>query len=194
MGKELTTSYLPSTCPLHLREKILADTYGFCCTCLVCRRGRQTVLAVQEAVKQGTLLPLFEPGNTSGRRQLWHDPRDALRCLRPECTGWIMVPWMNPKELNKLKRNRAGGQITLWAQCPQCKVELRWDYGAAQQQRLEGDCVLHASRTKGVIAANTELQASILALQALLPITAYPLQDLVSQLSTLQPTGMMHEA
>lgn len=181
-GQELTTSYLSSTTPLHLRDKILANTYGFRCTCLVCRRGRQTVLAAQEALYHGTLLPLFEPGSTS--RRLWHDPRDALRCLRPECTGWIMVPWMNQNELDGLKRKRAG-QVILWAECPQCKVALRWDYGAAQQQRLEGDRVLHACRTQGVPAR--ELQASIFALQALLPITAYPLQDLVSQVPTSQP-------
>lgn len=186
-GKEVTTSYLPAATPLHLRSSILRDTYGFDCTCTLCRAGWKTVQATRHALETGTPVPLLGAG-PDGAAPLWHDPRDGMLCPQG-CGGWLMVPYLGAEELAALQQRGArtgagkgadaGGGL-IQGPCPKCKVRCVWNYAAAQRLRLDGEKTLRQSRIDDV--EDAVIIRCIGELRAHLPGVAYPLQELVGLL------------
>ncbi|KIO17648.1 hypothetical protein M407DRAFT_32673, partial [Tulasnella calospora MUT 4182] len=72
-GEEILTSYVDISLPRHLRIKELQERYMFTCTCTACSR-----------VKDGTV-----------------DPREAMKCERPGCSGLIPLPAPDTKSGKK---------------------------------------------------------------------------------------------
>lgn len=138
-GEELTIPYIDIADPYSVRQKLLAQKYGFDCQCRLCLQSKTAV------------------GKTG---KTFVDPRQVMWCSSPGCKGWI--PFTLRHDTDRDSTGNPAPTVNHQA-CSKCRKVDKRDMLPVWEAVIDGEKVLSVVRTqvnKGGKCRPTSMKAS----------------------------------